>query len=308
MPKARKQAPKISGNIAPVLEPRKGAAVSPDAGLRGGITVVVDGDPLSEEEARYRERALKHEYRFDRDFPHEYKKAKELIVRYNSDISDDELRFRLGEIVYLHRKCHNDLDYKSKLKECINNAKTASDLADKIWEDIVKADHEYRDVVLSITRRLFSDKFGGDLAGFTGKKGQELGPLTVAGHILRTYHLALELGNRYLYDSPSLTRPKTPYMLEAFKLIELWFFLTGERALYPKGKAKGKGKESEAKQDSTEFVRLCIKMIDPNSELSKVHTSIKRARETRQAYMKVLLGDESELPSELLEVIRSQSK
>jgi hypothetical protein len=294
--------PKILRKTAGDLELGKGLAGK-------GITVVVDGEPLSEEEARHREMALKHEYHFDRDFPREYKKAKELIVRHNSDISDDELRFRLGEIVYLHRKRRMDPDYKNRMEESISSAEAAADLADKILEDIMKADYEYRNVVVSIARYLFQEeKVVGELAGLTGQKGQELALLMFAGQVFRSFHLSLKLGSMYISELPSPTRPKTPYTLEAFKLIELWSFLTGEPAVSPKGRAKGKDGEYESPQESTEFVRLSMTMIDPNSTLSQVQTSIKRAITQKEAYRRILLGGETKLPGELLELMRRLAK
>jgi hypothetical protein len=166
--------------------------------------------PISEEEARYREIVLKHEYLFDRDFPEEYKRAKELIRKYNDSVTDDDFRFRLGEIIYLHRKRHAP-DYKTRVDKTINNAELASDLIEGIWEDILKSDHDYRDIVLSFAKCLASTKTVGRVSELlTGQKGEELELLQIAGGIVCLFQIALTLGKNNIRGDPSPTRPKAP--------------------------------------------------------------------------------------------------
>jgi hypothetical protein len=268
---------------------------------RDGVIEELDGDQSSEQEAVYRDIVLKHEYLFDRDFPVEYKKAKELIHRSNNEISDDDFRFRLGEIVYLHRKRHAP-DYKTRIDKTINNAELASDLIEGIWEDILRSDHVYRDIVLTFARCLASPKTIGRASQLlTGQKGEELELLQIAGGVVHLFQTVLTLAKTNVRGNPSSTRPKTPYTLEASKLLDLWFFYTKEEAVYPKRVTN----EEISKQPSTEFVRLGIKMIDSNSTLAKVHTSIIRAKEKKEKDKKELerFGKDG-LPSELVELIR----
>ena len=70
-------------------------------------------------------------------------------------------------------------------------------------------------------------------------------------------------------------RPPVPYVLAAYELIELWEALTGRKAVYPKGSAKGEDDECEAVQPSTEFIRLALKMIDPDVTNAQVITCLK---------------------------------
>jgi hypothetical protein len=51
-----------------------------------------------------------------------------------------------------------------------------------------------------------------------------------------------------------------------------------------------------------------MKMIDPNSTLSQVQTSIKSVMKQKKATMRILLDGESKLPSEILELIGLLSK
>jgi hypothetical protein len=57
--------------------------------------------------------------------------------------------------------------------------------------------------------------------------------------------------------------------------MDLWERLTGAEIVTPKGVAIGKNKP-EATQPSTEFVRLGLKMIDPNITPANTMTLIKR--------------------------------
>jgi hypothetical protein len=274
---------------------RRDSRESPD-----GVIEALDDDQSSEQEAVYRDIVLKHEYLFDRDFPEEYKKAKGLIHKFNNEISDDDFRFRLGEIVYLHRKRHAP-DYKTRVDKAIDNAELASDLIEGIWEDILKSDHVYRDIVLTFAKCLASKTIGRASELLTGQKGEELELLQIAGGIVRLFQTALTLGKNNIRGDPSLTRPKTPYTFEASKLLDLWLFYTKEEAVYPKRVTN----EEISKQPSTEFVRLGIKMIDSNSTLAKVHTSIIRAKEKKEKDKRELERFEKEgLPNELVELIR----
>jgi hypothetical protein len=270
-------------------------------GSRDGVMEALDNNPLSEAEARYRVIVLEHEYLFDRDFPEEYQKAKALIRKYNDAVSDDDFRFMLGEIVYLHRKRHTP-DNRIRIDKAINNAELASNLIEGIWEDVLRSDHDYRDIVLTFAKCLATPKTIGRVSELlSGQKGEELELLQIAGGIVKVFQMALTLGKNNVRGDPSATRPKTPYAFEASKLMELWFFCTKEEAVYPKRISK----DEISKQPSTEFVRLGIKMIDQSSTLAKVHTSIIRAKEKKEKDRRELERFEKEgLPGELVELIR----
>jgi hypothetical protein len=287
MAKTTKRAPRISRKIAPLSAPDQ-SVMRDDVEQTLPIAAEVDDDPLSED-ARYQNIVLTHEYLFDRDFPEEYEKVKALIKKYNTDITDDELRFKLGELVYRHRRRHSDPKYKKRIDDIVNNAKLVSDLISKMWDDLAQVDHEYRDLVLAITNKSISkNAIGIDFPGSSGKKLRVAQSIAIAQHIVSSFHQALELGEKVTFVRASLTRPKTPYTLEAYTLSELWFILTGQQVVYPKS-VQGEA----SPHDSTEFVRLCVKMIDAKSTRSQVHISIIRAREKRKEYLKLLQSDES---------------
>jgi hypothetical protein len=293
MRKARKMVPRIPAKSRQVPVQRKGSAMRPR-----GIVVVVDGDPSSEDEVRYRDLTLKHEYLFDDDLREDYEKAKHFVQKRNNAISDDEFRFRLGEIVYMHRKRYQQV-YNKIIAKYMNNAKLASELVGNMWNDLAQLDHEYRDVVLAIASHSISQDVLTMSSDFTERKAQLARLIAIAGHITSAFNEAFELGTRLLCGAPSPTKPKTPYAFEAYKLSELWFFLTGERVVYPR---PVKGEVSP--HDSTEFVRLGIKMIDPKSKLAQADTSMKRARYIKKSYEELVLGNASSDHVEIIEAIR----
>jgi hypothetical protein len=108
----RKRAPRIPGKIGSVLELPDGSVGSDTAISSEQV------DSLSETEKRTREMALNHEYFFDCDLSTDYKKAVQIIRKYNNDIPDDGMRFQIGEIVYSHRKRHTP-DFKAALEQII---------------------------------------------------------------------------------------------------------------------------------------------------------------------------------------------
>jgi hypothetical protein len=289
----RKRAPRFSRKIGTVLELPNGS-VGSDTAISGEQI-----DSLSETEKRTREMALNHEYFFDRDLSTDYKKAQQIIRKYNISIIDDEIRFQIGEIVYPHRKRYTP-DFKTTLEQITNDAKIASELSDKIGMFIFSIDHDFRDIIVNIARALFAEKLIGTTYQNEGK-GAELKLLRFAERILLLFHCTLKSATKYIKDDPSLTRPKTPYTFEAYKLINLWFSLTGKKAVYPKRLSR----DEISHQDSTEFIRLCIKMIDPESNLANVSTSIVRAREKREKHERNLVSlKKNGLPSDIMEIIK----
>jgi hypothetical protein len=286
--------PRIPGKSGRVPVQGKGSEIRPRK-----IVVSVDDGPPSEDDARYRDIVLTHEYLFDRDdLKGNYEKAKKLVQKHNDAISDDEFRFRLGEIVYLHRKRH-DADYNDGIFERVDNAKIATERVGRIWEDLAQLDHEYRDVVLAITSRSISEDIVAMPSDFAQRKAQLARLIAIAEHITSAFHQALELAISVIREPPSSTKPKTPYAIEAYKLSELWFFLTGERVVYPR---PVKGEISP--HDSTEFVRLGIKMIDPKSKRAQADSSMKRARDKKKEYEELALGNANSDHAEIIEAIR----
>jgi hypothetical protein len=290
---ARKRVPRIPGKSGPVPVQAKGSEMT-----SRGIVVVVDGDPSSEDDARYRDIALKHEYLFDSDdLKQNYENAKKLVQKHNDAISDDEVRFRLGKIVYVHRKRHGPPN--TNIDKCVDNAKIAAQRVGRIWEDLAQLDHQYREIVLAITSRSISKDVVNMPSDFIKRKAQLASLIAIAEHITAAFHQAMVMGSHLIRDTPSTTKPKTPYALEAYKLSELWYFLTGERVAYPR---PVEGEISP--HDSTEFVRLGIKMIDPKSTRAQADSSMKRARDYKKEYEELAFGNVSSDHAEIIEVIR----
>jgi hypothetical protein len=263
------------------------------------VAVVVDGHPTSEDDARSRDIALKYEYLFDSgDLKENYEKAKRLVQEHNDDISDDEFRFHLGEIVYTHRKRHSP-GYNKKIDECVDNAKIAAQRVGRIWEDLAQLDHQYREIVLAIASRSISKEIVNMPSDSIERKAQLARLIAIAEHIITGFHQAMEIGIHLISDPPSTTKPKTPYAFDAFKLSQLWYFLTGEQVPYPR---PVKGEISP--HDSTEFVRLGIKMIDPKSTRAQAHTGMRHARDYTKAYKELALGNVSSDHAEIFEVLR----
>jgi len=67
-------------------------------------------------------------------------------------------------------------------------------------------------------------------------------------------------------------QPKVRYVLPAAELLVLWFRLTGQP---PVTTTKREGNDFVA--PSSEFIKLCLTMIEPTISMAKVATSITRA-------------------------------
>jgi hypothetical protein len=270
-----------------------------DSEMPTGVVVTVDDSPRSEDQIRYRAMVLTYEYLFDsNDLQDNYQKAKRLVQKHNHIISDDEFSFHLGEIVYLHRK-RQEPAYNTKLDEFVSSAKVAAQQVGSIWEGLAQLDHGYREIVLAIASRSISPSVVTMPSGVLKRRAQLAKLIAIAEHITSAFHQAAAAGVVLIRDTPSPTKPKTRYTFEAYKLSELWFFFTGEQVVYPRPV------EGEASpHDSTEFVRLGIKMIDPKSKRAQADTSMKHARDYKKDYEELILGDASGDGAKIIEFLQ----
>jgi hypothetical protein len=72
-----------------------------------------------------------------------------------------------------------------------------------------------------------------------------------------------------------------PYVFETVRLFDLWHGLTGEDVGRTKDKGSD-GEEDEGYQPLTEFVRLVLKMVDPEITLANAKTCIRNAKALRK--------------------------
>jgi hypothetical protein len=103
----------------------------------------------SEHHEKMRTVVLDRVYNFAKEFPRGYKKVKELLCQYR-DISDDELRLSLGQIIYGYRGYSDKLG-RDNLQRCIIKAKLAADNLDQFYLMMVKVHHMYSDLALKLT-------------------------------------------------------------------------------------------------------------------------------------------------------------
>jgi hypothetical protein len=215
-------------------------------------------------------------YRFGNDFPREYTKVKIILGRY-CDLSDEELRWHLGQIIYVYRG-YNDAVALNTLDKCISNAKRAANSLDQFYSMMPTVHFMYADLSL---------KLAYDAHSKDDDTGMLLGDYREIPALIKTTKLVM----RSLYESlgyladrdPTISaqpgRPPIRYVFETYLLMRLWSNLTHKKVVYPKGKEKDKKGEDEALQHSTEFIRLCLKMINPKITLSNAQTCIKAVRE-----------------------------
>jgi hypothetical protein len=209
------------------------------------------------------------------EFPSEFNRICALI---RDAITDDAppamddpkaIQLNLSEIVYRHRNRHSrTVGYFDRIRRGIQSAEAAADHIDKIVDLLINMDSAQRDVFMFTVNKLSLGRYGDMLGDF-------------ARHVLEaqlTVHLfsrALQISTMEPFELRPKGRPRVPYVPAAFDLARLWELLTGQKAVYPKGSAKGKGGLYEAVQPSTEFIRLALKMIDPDITNAQVITCLK---------------------------------
>ena len=224
-------------------------------------------------------------YELDIECPSEFLGIRALLNKASPNfVSDNHLKASIGRLVYSARRLHKDGEYRKVLVDVIQTSHNAQTALGKIYEQMRLIDEDYLEgsldqVVFSLApddKKLF---YSVSLDG-EDDRVQTLIRLT------RLFLQGLSSGLSDLTGSPEKKRerrrPPIPYVMEALGFMNEWESLTGKDVVTPKGRARGTGGEMVGIQPSTEFIRLCLKMIDPEITLSNVHTCIKRAIEFKR--------------------------
>ena len=169
---------------------------------------------------------------------------------------------------------------------------------DKIVDLFIKLDSAQRDLFIFTANKLSLDRYSEMIGDFMR-------------HVLEaqlTMHLfskALHISTLEPFERRGQGRPRVQYIPATLDLIGLWEALTGRKAVYPKGSAKGKDSQHdyEAVQPSTEFIRLALKMIDPNVTVAQVITCLKYAFGINKSGKDDPLSREHLIPPPVLDVI-----
>jgi hypothetical protein len=224
-------------------------------------------------------------YRFDVECPAEFGALKTLLSRtLSKEISTDRLKIRIGGIIYSGRRLHKDEEYKKILVNVIRNAYAAERLIESIYNQMRLIDDDYLEGCLDHVELSLSDEDKKCFYSISPPDHEGSVPM-----LIRFTKLAMQGLSGILSDitgNPERGKvrghPSIPYVEETMRLMDVWRDITGQDAVWPKGSAPGTGGETVSTQPSTEFIRLCLKMIDPEITLSNTQTCIKKARELKK--------------------------
>jgi hypothetical protein len=262
-------------------------------------------DNQSDEDRRRRAFLLEHEYRFDNEFSTQYQKIKKLHgIKPDSDgaggVSDDDLRFGIGEIVYKYWRRYNPEDfykrllnpgydvpkglvvpddYFKNLERCMHAAEGAVPLLDEVVLGLVKLDGDHLNQLLLLKERVAPNLAHVDAKSFL----THLQETSIFLGIIPGF-AKLAIGDAL--PSGGQGHPKVRYVRPTAELLILWFKLTGR---LPVTTTKKTGDEFVS--PSSEFVRLCLTMIEPTISSANVATSITRAFDALD-YMIEIAGDQ----------------
>lgn len=218
-------------------------------------------------------------FRFERDFPEDFRALRAVIAKTLStdELADDsDFRYDLGDIVYSYKSTESRKAYRQAAKNLMNSLEGIQTHLTAIEKSMSDLDSVY-------TRRIA--EFMTAIPAFPEPNyniGHVSRDVEKAAQVLRFYQLALGYATYFEPIPKGRSRPPLHYFVPTLQFMEIWERYTGSDVVIPKGEAKGKRAASEATQPSTEFVRLCLKMIDPKITVANTHTSIKNVLNARK--------------------------
>jgi hypothetical protein len=247
----------------------------------GGFPANLSGaglTPRSSGLGKSRNSAARVDRTLQTDCPDLFKRARALLIQWDAQISDDELSLELGNIIYPAKLLHKDDEYRELVREFAKSALAASTAIVEVQSRLNEIDPRHMQecfgfmIIFLASRKDIGDSW------FAISSERVFDAINVAGALLH------EMGYwiNYVTDHPNKKRgrgqPPIPYWRETLMLMKMWEKLTGRPVLTAKRKMVAKGGQTEGVQPSTEFIRLCLKMIMPGMTLSNVHTLINRVR------------------------------
>jgi hypothetical protein len=229
-------------------------------------------------------------------------------IRKRQDMLD-HLKLGLEEIVIKYRRRYSDAHYFTRIEECARFANAAATNLENVADRVVKLDGTHIETLWRAAHEIDSNGFSkADFMALLDQvksMSQTLNLLAVA----LTVATGVAAG-----DKRDRGRPANPYSEVARELIELWEFITAEQRPPPynpdvlwikpvptaKKQVKKRESDTHASQESTEFCRLVLRMIDPNITLPKVRTIVNNARQDRKVWLEFLLSTMGTKSKEML--------
>jgi hypothetical protein len=288
--------PKFSSKNDRILETERGRRLA---------RLLPEPDHGSEEMRRHRRAfLLANEYRFDGEFSEQYHRIRKLPGIEPSKfgavgVSDDDLRFGIGEIVYKYmRRYRSDAfwkdrrhpeevgipeDYFENLKQCKHDAELAAPLLEAVISGLTKLDGDHWGDLLGLNAVTMQLK--ARMAPIDSNPGTFLNRLREATNAMVVIQSFMKLAIGNVLHSGKRGGPKVRYVLPAAELLVLWFRLTGQPPVTTTKKVGG-----DFDRPSTEFIKLCLRMIEPTISMANVATSVTRAFDALD-YMIEIAGD-----------------
>jgi len=190
------------------------------------------------------------------EFPLEWKQIV-LLPDINS-VSPNVLTEALGPIIYRHRRMFSDKTWVENIKSFIQAADATVAHLDSMRIVLTKLDQQHR-ASFMIGIEWLEDAV--NLPPSERTLASVIACLSKLRKQLFVYRIALSMATGITEKG----QPKTQaYFLPTWELMDVWQSLTGQPVGSPKGSASTKNDEPKAAtQDPTEFIRLCLLMIDP---------------------------------------------
>lgn len=228
-----------------------------------------------------------------RDFPEEYPAIRAIFLKvapWAIVEGNDQLRDELADFVYGYSRNRPRSEYRKQATELEDKVKELIDNLESVLQKIQNLDAHYnRRIVEFMTKSQLADDVNYNL-------GHVLKDLEKAQTVASYFRIAIQMAGYFEVKPRGRSRPPLLQFVPAVRMMDLWERLTGTAIVTPKGVAAGKNIR-EATQPSTEFVRLALKMIDPEITVKNAMTLITRALANKKANGVERFTDLIELPA-----------
>jgi hypothetical protein len=207
------------------------------------------------------------------DFINQAIRIRKLLNIAEGDRLTEELMLGLSKFVQLYRERTRDECYYKRAEQAALDLLTAAEYIASATKSASRMDSEHSSQIALIVAPVEAPPSGMSFSEVLNRLERSASELR---HLSTAIQVAIMKGITRTRKGRKVSRrgrPPIKYVDQTMHLITFYEKLTGKKVVSPRGVSK----DGEAHQVSTEFIRLALKLIDPDIRTAQAITCIKNA-------------------------------